>query len=42
MEKAQIWKRAYNNQLWQFIYLCLKIKMAGEHTLAEPKVKVTP
>ena len=47
MEIAQLCKSAYNNQLQQSIYLCYKRKeymadMAGELTLAEPKLKVTP
>ena len=45
MEKAQLCKIAYNKQLQQSIYLCHMrdvSNMAGEHTSAEPKLKVTP
>ena len=46
MEKAQLCDCAYNNQLQKSIYLCKEANdvsnMAGEHTLAEPKLKVTP
>ena len=40
MEKVQLCKSAYNNQFQQSIYLVSN--MEGEHTLAEPKLKVTP
>ena len=46
MEKTQLCKSAYNNLLQQSIFLCHKRKdvsnTVGEHTLAEPKLKVTP
>ena len=45
MENSKLCKNTYNNQLQQSIYLS-KAKqhvsnMAGEHTLADPKLKIT-
>ena len=39
MEIAQLCKSAYNNMLWQSLYLCHPYisNMAGAHTLAEQK-----
>ena len=47
MVKSQSGKSAYNNQLQQSSSNSLSEEkdvsnMAGEHTLAEPKLKVTP
>ena len=42
---AQLWKSTYDNQLKQSMYLSNEkhvSNMAGEHTLAEPKLKITP
>ena len=43
MEIAQLCKSAYNNQLQQSLSQDKTVSnMAGEHTLAEPKLKVKP
>ena len=45
MEIAQLCKGTYNNQLEQSISLSYAkhvSNVAGEHTLAKPKYKVTP
>ena len=46
MEIAKLCKNTYHNQLQESIKLCHKRNMsqiwAGDHTLAEPKLKVTP
>ena len=42
MEKAQLRKSAYNNQLQQSIYLCDKRKMSQIWQVNLPKLKVTP
>ena len=44
MEKPQLCKSADNNQLDNPYTFVIKdvSNMAGEHTLAEPKLKVTP
>ena len=45
MEIVQLCKSTYDSQVQQSIYLCHKkhvLNMAGEHTLEETKLKVTP
>ena len=43
---AQLRERSYKNQLQQSTYLCYNRNrtqiMAGEQTLAEPRLKITP